>query len=67
MIVAGDAMASRALPTAGVGAASRGEVSLDATSVHRVALAIMADRAADVMPTAAILALPVGGNPTDGP
>jgi isochorismate hydrolase len=53
VIVAADAAATRALP----GAA--GHAGVDASTLHRVALAIMADRVADVMPTDSVLKLPV--------
>lgn len=59
VIVAGEAMAARALPAAAAGLETGAPGSFDAASVHRLALAIMADRVADVMRTAAILALPV--------
>lgn len=53
VIVASDASATRSLPGAG------GYESVDAKTVQRAALAILADRVADVMPTRAILALSI--------
>ncbi len=53
VIVAADATATRALP----GAA--GYAGVDAATLHRVALAAMADRVADVMLTESIVMLPV--------
>lgn len=51
--VAGDACATRPLP----GAIETG--SIDASTVHRVALASLADRFADVMTTQTLVALPI--------
>lgn len=53
VIVAADATATRELP----GAA--GYAGVDASTLHRVALAALADRAADVMLTESILKMPV--------
>ena len=53
VIVAAGAAATRALP----GAA--GYAGVDAATLHRVALAIMADRVADVMATESIVRLPI--------
>jgi nicotinamidase-related amidase len=53
VIVAADATATRALP----GAA--GEMAIDLKSLQRAALAVLADRVADVMLARGIRALPV--------
>ena len=52
-IIAEDAVATRALPEAD------GPGAVDAATVQRVALAILADRVADVMPNRVLLALPI--------
>jgi hypothetical protein len=53
VIVAADATATRSLPGAG------GQRGVDAVTLQRAALASMADRAADVMPSRAVVRLPV--------
>ncbi len=53
VLVAADATATRALPSASGGNA------VDARTLQRAALAAMADRAADVLPTRTIIALPM--------
>ncbi len=55
VLVAADATATRALPGAPGGAA------VDVATMQRAALATLADRVADVLPTASILALPTSG------
>ncbi|MFO0750624.1 MAG: hypothetical protein U1F43_33890 [Myxococcota bacterium] len=54
MVVAADAAATRPLPDA-----PGGDPPIAADVLHRAALAALADRFADVRPTASILALPL--------
>ena len=53
VVVAADATATRTLPAAGGGGA------VDAATLQSAALAALADRAADVWPVPAIMALPL--------
>jgi nicotinamidase-related amidase len=55
VLVAGDACATRALPS------WHGDGPIDAEDVHRTALAALADRFADVRTTDALVAWAVGG------
>jgi nicotinamidase-related amidase len=55
-IIAADAVTTRALPGAG------GYADVDAATLQRASLAILADRMADVMTNRALLALPIAGS-----